>query len=498
MGSSRRSPKRKRRSSQPTTSHARARQPASPRDGAAEKPPSRRHPQQDVPTLFGLTEPAVAAVTSQQAATRRRHVLLKAAGGVALLVALNVLAGSPVTAALKPDSTCTISRRTPPKNTIADVAVGPGRHLVAVGWVTGLDGKDGAVWSSPPATPSPTPVDTPTEVFGGEGDQYVHAVIPYGSGFLAVGSDSDHAAIWTSLDGRRWDRQNLDAAVGGNKSAMRTVIEAANGLVVGGWVCLGDPAGRQPAVWTAEQGTDWKRTELPAAKAFPIDPDAPEAQVNDVVEAGSRLIAVGTVRTKPIVGRAAKVNWDAAIWTYGGGPDWHVVNDVHGDHGPADQYMNSVTVWPGGMVAVGGEGFLRGTNTAMWFSSDGRLWERQRQLFDRPYMVLREAQSINSVTAVDGILFAVGYAQPLGEKAAPKSRMWSSTDGRNWIVRETSELRSEARSVQPLSAGGGIVAGWRQGPLDRGRQGPWIESLAAVPATLAVSRHAASAGVGAP
>jgi hypothetical protein len=417
------------------------------------------------------------------------------AGGVALLVVLNVLAGSPVTA-LKPDPTCPITRRPLPGSTITDVAVGQGRRLVAVGWVTGRHGKDGAVWSSPPAAPSPTPVDVPAEVFGGPGDQFVHAVVPYGSGFLAVGSDRDRAAVWTSLDGRQWNRQDV-AGVAGRKSAMRTVTEAADGLVAGGWVCLGDAVGRQPAVWTARQGADWERTELPAAKAFELDPAAPEAQVNDLVEARSRLVAVGTVRTKPLAGRAAKVNWDAAIWSGGDGADWHVVKDVHGDQGLSDQFMNSVTAWGRGMVAVGGEGFLRGTNTAFWFSQDGEVWERQPQRFDREYADLREAQNVNSVTAVGNVLFAVGYTLDLRERS-PRYRMWSSFDGRHWAAMETGELHSEARSVRPLPAGGGIVVGWRQGPLDGGRQGPWMESPAAVPATLAVSRRATSGAAAAP
>jgi hypothetical protein len=397
----------------------------------------------------------------------------------------SLLAWSPVRAKVGQEPTCPYKPLPPPSTTIADVAVGKGK-LLAVGWVTTDKGdKDGAVWTSALEAPSPTPVEEPEAVFGGSGDQYVNAVIPYGTGFLAVGSDNSHAAVWTSTNGREWDRQAL-GQVAGEQSSMRAVVEAADMLVVGGWVCLGDASGRQPAVWTAEHGLDWSKTELPTHAAFALDPASPQAQVNDVAVVGSRLIAAGTVRTEPLPGR--KVNWDAAVWSRGGASDrWEVVHEIDGDDGPGDQYINSVTAWPGGMVAVGGEGFLKGTNPAMWFSSNGQHWERRPQRFELDYQTLWEAQTVWSVTAVGDTLIAAGSTLVLARNLQ-RARIWSSINGRDWVPMQTNELPSEARSVESLSGEGGnsaIVVGWRQGPLDSQDKAAWIQAPLTIPAALA-------------
>lgn len=211
-------------------------------------------------------------------------------------------------------------------------AGGPG--LVGVGVDMGLGAS--AVWTSSDGLAWER-VDHDESVFGGAGYQAMVSVAAGGPGLVAVGSDESAgaAAVWTSTDGRSWQRVPHDDRVFGRGSDVRMQSVAAGGP---GLVAVGvNHGGNAAAVWTSSDGLDWNRAPHDSL-AFN------EREMRSVAALDSGIIAVG-------------INYgrdSAQVWVSEDGVNWDVARDDEGAfRGGGSPWMTSVAVWPSGLVAVG-------------------------------------------------------------------------------------------------------------------------------------------------
>jgi len=269
-----------------------------------------------------------------------------------------------------------------------------GSLLVAVGVTFDEPEKLGlyaAVWTSVDGmTWSRVPFDR--EVFGsqdpedpGGGRTWLHSVTVGGPGFVAVGSDSWAAAVWTSPDGVTWTRVPHDPGVFGEGASWETHSEM-NAVTVGGpgLVAVGNTDGySNAAVWTSPDGYAWTRVPHDEEVFGGVGGQV----MHDVVAAGPGLVAVGEDEPDS---RSAIGGIRAAVWTSTDGTTWMRVT-----HDPAlfgenedERAMRDVTVVGADLLAVG---------TDMWTSPDGVNWTH---------------------TAVDGAGAPIGAAESWGMNAA--------------------------------------------------------------------------------
>ena len=290
-------------------------------------------------------------------------------------------------------------------------AGGPG--FVAVGQEGYERGaQTAAVWTSVDGrTWERVPHDD--EVFGGEGFPAMYAVTTGGPGLVAVGASND-APIWTSADGRTWERVASDPAVfGENGTSVQGVTAHGSGLVAVGSALSADDFQRSAAVWTSADGRTWQRVPDDAG-VFGSDEGT---RIKAVTVGGPGLVAVGEDFATD----------GAAVWTSVDGTSWERVPHDDDLFSSGVLWMDDVTVTPeGALIAVGG-----GQGQAVaWSSPDGRTWERGGVAdADRAYMT--------SVAVGGPALVAVGGGEGGGA-------VWTSQDGASW------------QRVQPAS---GVFAG---------------------------------------
>jgi hypothetical protein len=186
-------------------------------------------------------------------------------------------------------------------------------------------------------------------------DRTITALATSGSGsqIVAVGSGNGEAAIWTSADGRTWQRAATPRGTGPQR-----LSAAAYGPR--GWVAVGYAGGgsglagavpQVPLVMTSIDGAAWR-----PATGFPGgDGVVPSA----VTYGPAGYVAVGNAGGKP----AAWWSADLKTWRRAGG-------DI-GD----GRWMSDVTVTPAGYVAVGGRKMDANTVQPVgWTSTDGKKW----------------------------------------------------------------------------------------------------------------------------
>ena len=169
-----------------------------------------------------------------------------------------------------------------------------GEELVVVGFGTTEAGeRDAAVWVESGGLWSRIEDGS----LGGEGDQQMTAVLAAGPGLVAVGFDDSRgdqdAAVWTSTDGRDWERAPT-AAIFDRPGAqtMYTLVQVGSALVAGG--SSDTPAGdTDGAIWLSADGTSWTRL-APASAAAAALGGLGRQRINSLVVFGRRLLAVGS------------------------------------------------------------------------------------------------------------------------------------------------------------------------------------------------------------
>jgi hypothetical protein len=105
------------------------------------------------------------------------------------------------------------------------------------------------------------------------------------------------------------------------------------------------------------------------------------------------------------------------------------------------------TSWSGGYVLLTA-GDAPGTNGVIWYSADGRAWERGVQSNGGKF----EGMRFVGVAAIGGRLVAVAQFEG-ALTPAPEAVVWYSTDGAVWFPSPDSDTLFSGRSVAGIAAG---------------------------------------------
>jgi hypothetical protein len=117
------------------------------------------------------------------------------------------------------------------------------------------------------------------------------------------------ATVWRSADGRTWQRNDTDPALGGATGEYTSAVAVADapwGLAVVGSALAptpADPAAQRGALWQSTDGTTWDRV---GAGDTSLEAHATQVRVDHVVAFGAGWVAVGS-RTTPT--SSAMVLW---------------------------------------------------------------------------------------------------------------------------------------------------------------------------------------------
>lgn len=169
-----------------------------------------------------------------------------------------------------------------------------GEELVVVGFETTDTGdRDAAVWLESGGLWNRIEDGS----LGGDGNQQMTAVLAAGPGLVAVGFDDsrgdEDAAVWTSIDGRNWERVPTGATFDEpGVQIMWALTQVGSALVAGG---SSDTPARDTdgAVWLSADGTSWTRL-APASTAAAALGGLGRQRINSLVVFGRRLLAVGS------------------------------------------------------------------------------------------------------------------------------------------------------------------------------------------------------------
>ena len=158
-------------------------------------------------------------------------------------------------------------------------------------------------------------------------------------------------------------------------------------------------------------------------------------------------------------------------------PEWaRVPHDDSVFGGPGNQMMRSVTVWDGGVVAVGQDCVLLGCLAAVWTSPDGEAWRRVPHDDDAFGVPGPETKWMWSVIEAGPGLVAVGW-DCAGDRCS--AAVWISTDGESWrrIPHDESVFGGQGnqRMVAVTPLGESLVAvGWdRPAPQEQASAAVW-------------------------
>jgi hypothetical protein len=262
---------------------------------------------------------------------------------------------------------------------------------------------------------------TPTEPFGGPGNQFLTDVTAWHDGFVAVGHECCGAPrtglVWSSPDGRSWERVPDCEHV--FQAATLDFIEAA-----GDQLMVGGRFGETAAIWLSDDGRDWRL----ATPGDPFD----GGHVEGMAWGTAGLIAYG---------------WQAdhgVTWSSRDGISWEPDAATFRDSGPNGPTIAG-TAW--GYVATSAAG--------AWWSLDGRSWTRA---------TVEDDARLGRVVVGSGGLLAAGETGPLpannatlgGPTVMPE--YWHSFDGRAWRRIPPSEDEPAGPRDSLISDGSRIVA----------------------------------------
>lgn len=337
-----------------------------------------------------------------------------------------------------------------------DAVTVAGDGFVAVGSSTGVamaDGVDAAVWRSGDGQEwTPAPDDG---ALGGPGEQRLLDVASGDAasgdaasgdaGLVAVGTDGESAAAWSSVDGEVWRRAAHDEAVfdGSGEQRMDAVTVRSGGA---GWVAVGSSAGGDgadgggdgldAAVWQSLDGLAWTRVPDDGALGGPGD-----QRLVDVVAGPGGLVAVGSdgesaaawtsidaTTWTPVdlglgqgsgiapgpevglltVGSTGGDGLEGMVWRSGDAAAWEGVEGGELS-GPLDQELAAVAVVEEVAVAVGRTNLGGGDDAAAWASGDGGItWTRSPHLEE--VFGGDQAQRMLDLATLEGLVVAVGWS----------------------------------------------------------------------------------------
>jgi TIR domain len=335
---------------------------------------------------------------------------------------------------------------------------------------------------------------------GGSGEQTMLAIVnpvpagfpSYVAGGVETPAGDEDAAIWTSEDGRAWNRADGEGFGGSGDQVITTVtyVKRWDLLVAGGM------NGSDAALWLSEDGADWA-----PASGDTSSPDTVETlnRINGthlgLVGAGSQsgdgfdgeagavwvlrtpdgtpeqiasIDGPGDQRINRVVELADGSGYiaagfddgDAAVWFSETGDDWEPM-PADSFAGDGDQEILDAAAFGDGAMAVGRDG-LKG---AVWLSQDGRTWSRAPDG--------EGALAAGEQVQLDRVFVSESEDVPplvVGGSVGSAAAVWTSPDGRVWAREPESQFGNAGQSaITALTAKSlpVIAVGWSQVESDR-------------------------------
>lgn len=294
-------------------------------------------------------------------------------------------------------------------------------------------------------------------------------------GSVSTGDDHVDAVVWTSSDGKTWNRTTLDP--GGADQAQASGVAARAGRVVVGGTVIGSTGERRPRLWTAGPDGAWNVVPLPGEDGQSIDhvaagalgflvsgtagaapalwwspdggdwkrvrgPFGPDQAVLGLAVGKAGMVAVGTIETSGDV--------DGMVWFSADGTTWRTVPlGSAGFAGPAAQHVLAVTAaGDGGFVAVGDDANADRRFAVVWTSADGISWQRQPPSPDMGEVPgqVRTAGVGAAAVAGSGPFVAAGGGY--------SAQIWTSADGRRWARDESPVPDRASEDTGPVATDG--------------------------------------------
>lgn len=302
------------------------------------------------------------------------------------------------------------------------------------------------VWDGWQRVPNDARVFGTGQHFAGPGMWDVAAA---GPGFVAVGiwvegGIGSEGAIWTSVDGYSWQRQQSSDSDGFGLS-LTSVAVAEDGTVV----VAGATQTSMPAVWVSSDGVSWE----PGVGGWGLG-DGETAGLSAIAHVDGRFVAIGRVVPSQIHG----------VWESPDGRVWERVSVPEGTFTDGDT-VSAVSI-VGSRLLAAGYAFGPPDVPTVWSSSDGRAWERTT------LSGIQDAQLHDVASYADGAVVVGAHRQDANYLGSSQGAVWLSSDGAGWSLSEadlsssqdsTTDIWSVTSTSQGLLAAGsdgGIATIW--------------------------------------
>ncbi|WP_344480123.1 hypothetical protein [Nonomuraea monospora] len=270
-----------------------------------------------------------------------------------------------------------------------------------------------------------------------------NALTSYDGRYVAVGSASGDAGLWTVKNWQSWKSMSLGGA---GRQTLEDVTHGGRG-----WLAVGGTEPNvgvtDPLLVTSTDGESWKRVSVTGDLAR--HSDQPYLRT-DVVTAGKE----GYVLAGESKDQAGTVS--AAMWFT---PDMRKYTRSNKlPQGGAGVRVHDAVASGEGYVAVGGSGGADQERTVVWYSADGVNWTAR----DSVSPPGASSAGLRRIASYQGKLVAIGTALTNGSRRAFAAV--SEDDGESW---ETAWLPADqAAAVYDLAAApeGLVAVGWHGVP----------------------------------
>ncbi|MFE3448617.1 hypothetical protein ACFXJ8_06730 [Nonomuraea sp. NPDC059194] len=266
--------------------------------------------------------------------------------------------------------------------------------------------------------------------------------------FVAVGSASADAGIWTSTNAVDWKSVTLGAP------RRQELSDLAHGRK--GWLAVGttmpDASSTEPLLVGSADGRSWKRIDGPSRAD-----GQPYLSMRSVAAGEDGYVIAGE-------DRSASGTASAALWHTTDLRKYSRVAKLPRDG--AGVRIHDVAAGPGSYVAVGGAGGAERESGVVWVSADGLTWKARERLLPPG----ATSAGLRQVVWYGERIVAMGTAQASGSRKAfaAVSDDQGATWSYSWLPAE------QAAAVHDLaSAAQGLVAvGWH-GAQGSGDSAAW-------------------------
>ncbi|GAA3233268.1 hypothetical protein [Nonomuraea helvata] len=269
------------------------------------------------------------------------------------------------------------------------------------------------------------------------------ALATSGGRYVAVGSASGDAGLWTIRDWRSWKSMSLG---GPGRQSLEDVAHGSRG-----WLAVGatetNVAVTDPLLVASDDGESWRQVNVTGDLAR--NPNDPYLETHVVTAGKKGYVLAGESRDQAGTTRAA-------LWFT---PDLRkFTRSKKLPQGGSGVRIHDAVATGDGYVAVGGSGGADQESSVVWYSPDGVNWSSRKRVTPPD----ATAAGLRRVTTYQGKLVAIGTAVTGGSRRAFAAV--SDDDGESW---QTAWLPTDqAAAVYDLAAAdeGLVAVGWHGVP----------------------------------